>query len=158
MIGRVYIITNNINNKVYIGQTGQNVYKRWQNGKHYESCPYFNRAIQRYGWNNFDHIIWATGLTLEEANHLEELLIKLFDTTNPDIGYNIRSGGNNSQQSEESIKKRCKAVYCVELNKSFDSIKLASLTTGTSASHIGECCKNKRKSAGGYHWHYLEVR
>lgn len=152
----IYIHRNKVNNKAYIGQTCQRVEKRWQNGTHYESCQLFYRAIQKYGWDGFEHIIWATGLTLEEANHMEKLLIAFFDTANPALGYNLRAGGNNSKQARASVLKRCKPVYCVELDRTFESAKQAQDELGASAAHIGECCKGKRKTAGGYHWKYPE--
>ena len=36
----------------------------------------------------------------------------------------------------------------------YESAKEASRITGINASHIAECCKHKRKSAGGYTWEY----
>ena len=46
--------------KYYIGITSQAVNKRWKNGKGYKSSPYFYNAIQKYGWNNFEHNILFT--------------------------------------------------------------------------------------------------
>lgn len=45
--------------KRYIGITSQKVEKRWANGKGYKTQQYFYRAIKKYGWNNFQHIIVA---------------------------------------------------------------------------------------------------
>ena len=64
----IYIHKNKINNKVYIGQTSQNPKKRWDNGRGYQSSPKFYNAILKYGWDNFEHIILYTNLTLEQAN------------------------------------------------------------------------------------------
>lgn len=37
--------------KRYIGVTSKtNVEDRWRNGKGYQKCPYFYKAIQKYGW------------------------------------------------------------------------------------------------------------
>lgn len=47
-----------------------------------------------------------------------------------------------------------KPVYCEELNKFFGSGSLASKETKIDASSITRCCKNKQKTAGGYHWRY----
>lgn len=90
-------------NKAYIGITGRKVEDRWQNGQGYliktkygeYKQPTFARAIKKYGWDNFEHIIWAESLTRDEACECERLLIKLFDTQNPKYGYNIRQGGND---------------------------------------------------------------
>jgi group I intron endonuclease len=65
----------------------------------------FWRAIEKYGWDNFDHEVVAANLTLEEANHFEELLIEQLCTMNPKCGYNLRSGGENNYLSEETKKK-----------------------------------------------------
>lgn len=112
----VYIHINKINNKAYIGQTvyGNDINLRWKNnGKGYLkrdnngnfTQPVFANAINKYGWDNFEHIIWANNLTAQEANYIEKILIELFDTTNSKYGYNIRSGGKNSTLSEETKRK-----------------------------------------------------
>lgn len=94
----VYAHINKINGKIYIGQTINGIYpdRRWQNGNGYKGCTLFYRAIQKYGWDSFEHEIIASNLTLEEANHFEELLIRKLDTTNPNKGYNLKSGGENN--------------------------------------------------------------
>lgn len=59
----VYMHTNKTNLKRYIGITGQTVQERWRDGKGYKSCILFNRAIQKYGWDGFEHEIVASNLT-----------------------------------------------------------------------------------------------
>ncbi len=50
-----------------------------------------------------------------------------------------------------------KKVYCTELDRIFNSIeeayKFANLKDGSS---ITRCCKGTRKTAGGYHWQYVD--
>lgn len=103
----VYIHTNKINGKVYVGQTvyGNNPNKRWLNGCGYKPCTLFWRAIEKYGWHNFEHEVIASKLTLEESNHFEELLIAKLNATNPKYGYNLKSGGESNFLSEETKKK-----------------------------------------------------
>lgn len=92
----VYIHTNKINGKKYIGQTCRSKPEyRWnKNGSGYYRQPYFYGEILEYGWSNFDTEIIGSNLTLDEANDLEKSLIEKFETTNKDKGYNINSGGS----------------------------------------------------------------
>lgn len=96
----VYIHTNKINNKKYVGQTCRDKPEyRWnKNGSGYYRQPYFYNEILEYGWDNFDTEIIESNLTLEEANVLEKALIKKFDTTNKDKGYNTQAGGSGGDQ------------------------------------------------------------
>ena len=97
----IYCHTNKINGKKYIGQTCQKVDRRWRDGEGYKPCIYFYKAIQKYGWDNFEHEILYDNLTLEEANQLEEELIAKYDTMNTEKGYNLKAGGENNLLSEE---------------------------------------------------------
>ena len=101
----IYIHKNKINGKVYIGQTSQKPEKRWDNGRGYETSSKFYNAILKYGWNNFEHIILYTNLTLEEANHKEQELIEQYKSYEDDFGYNITHGGRNFTHSEETKRK-----------------------------------------------------
>lgn len=98
----VYKHTNKVNGKVYIGQTCQEVERRWGNGENYKPCTLFYRAIQKYGWDNFEHEVVQKELTLEEANNLEVNLIKEFKANDPSFGYNLKTGGSNGKPNEET--------------------------------------------------------
>lgn len=84
------------NNKRYIGLTSRKPEHRWNNGKGYKGNSYFTNAINKYGWDNFQHIIIAKGLSEDEAKWLEMELIRLWDTTNRNKGYNRLSGGQTN--------------------------------------------------------------
>lgn len=106
----VYIHTNKVNGKMYVGQTihGDNPNRRWQNGKSYKHCTYFNRAIEKYGWDNFEHEVIASKLTKTEADNFEKILIKQLNTRNPLFGYNLTDGGEGvcgHKVSEETRHK-----------------------------------------------------
>lgn len=115
----VYIHTNKINGKMYVGQTihGDNPKRRWDNGNGYLTNQYFSRAIKKYGWDNFEHEIIASKLTKEEADNFEKLLIINLDTTNSSVGYNIALGGGGTlgvkktekekQEHSQRMKEKC---------------------------------------------------
>ena len=90
----VYMHTNKINGKRYIGITSQEPEKRWMNGFGYSEMLPFGRAVRKYGWDNFQHEVLLDQLSEREAKRLESYLIGLLDTQNKSIGYNVTSGGD----------------------------------------------------------------
>ena len=122
---KVYVHINKINGKLYFGQTGQeNVKDRWDSGHGYKPCVAFNRAIEKYGWDNFEHIVLFENLSLEMANIIESELIKKYETTNGVYGYNITSGGSNYKMSERTKEKlRMKAVGRTHSDESKEKIR-----------------------------------
>lgn len=95
--------------KRYIGITCKKPEYRWNNGRGYKPNKHFFSAIEKYGWNNFKHTIIASELTKEEACSIEQELIKKYDTTNVNRGYNQSLGGESGalgvKRSAECIKK-----------------------------------------------------
>lgn len=94
----IYMHKNKINNKVYIGQTIQKPEDRWKKGKGYKNNDYFCNAIQKYGWDNFEHLILEQSdeWTQEECNNKEKYYIQLYNATDRKYGYNINPGGYHS--------------------------------------------------------------
>lgn len=103
----VYKITNVINGKVYVGQSWD-TRKRW--GDHRDqvglnSSCYIHRAMRKYGIDSFKFQILAVPDSQEVMDELEEYFIRLFDSTNPKKGYNLRTGGAGWRPNEETRKK-----------------------------------------------------
>lgn len=102
----VYMHTNKINGKKYVGQTKMKPEERWgRKGHRYKECTHFFNAIKKWGFDNFEHEIVYSGLSHTEANKKEQELIELYNTRNSKYGYNLREGGSNGGLSEESKKK-----------------------------------------------------
>ena len=102
----VYKHQNKINGKIYIGITMQEPEKRWgNNGINYKTSPHFYAAIQKYGWNNFDHDILFKNLTHDEACSKEQELIEYYNSMNREFGYNSTSGGDVFIMNEETKQK-----------------------------------------------------
>lgn len=91
--------------KVYIGITKQEPRVRWKNGRGYADNPRFINAIDKYGWDSFDHEIVAEGLSKADAETMEIRLIAAYDSTNPDYGYNLALGGNANNPTDEVKRK-----------------------------------------------------
>ena len=64
-------------------------------------------------------------------------------------------GKQLSEEHKKHIKEsQFKKVYCIELDKVFNSIKEAS--EELNIYNISDCCRGKAKTSGGYHWMYYE--
>lgn len=102
----VYQHKNKINGKIYIGITSSVPEKRWgRNGSNYKTSPYFYNAIQKYGWDNFEHNILYTNLTKEQACQKEQELIQYFHSMDRKFGYNSTSGGEIFIMNSETKNK-----------------------------------------------------
>lgn len=100
----VYMHKNKINNKAYIGISCQQpVKRRWKKGSCYKNCKKFYTAIQKYGWDNFEHIILYENLTEKEACDKEIELIDKYNSIKN--GYNILKGGNLSNKGIHFTKE-----------------------------------------------------
>jgi len=97
---------NKTNGKKYIGITCKDVNRRWGlNGNGYKGSTYFYRAIQKYGWDNFEHIVLQDGLDETTAKQQEVELIKKHKTVNSKYGYNLTYGGQGNVPNETTRRK-----------------------------------------------------
>lgn len=83
-------------NKYYVGITSRRPEERWRSGKGYKHNSHFTNAINKYGWDNFQHEIVASNLMENEAKNFEKLLISKLNSNNPNFGYNISAGGDGT--------------------------------------------------------------
>lgn len=103
----IYLHRNKINGKCYVGQTCQPTSCRWgHDGWHYHEQSLFYRAIQKYGWDNFEHLILEENLSAEEANERECYWGGYYHALAPE-GYCLQLGKNNYKTSSinNSINK-----------------------------------------------------
>jgi len=110
--GKVYKVTNLINNKIYIGQTTQSISSR-QKG-HYKkikqnSKTYFHNAIRKYNIENFIWEIIDLACNKEELNLKEKYYIEYFKSFNKEFGYNMTLGGEGGVPTKETREKISKA-------------------------------------------------
>lgn len=99
-MGYIYLITNQINNKQYVGQTTQTIEKRWQEHIYsaINNCDdfYIHRAMRKYGINNFNikQLIQCNDDNLDEQ---EIFFIQKYQTYYLyNRGYNLTRGGKGT--------------------------------------------------------------
>lgn len=97
----VYMVTNMVNGKIYIGKTSKTARQRFQ--RHVQEAFsknrlgkrnfYFHRSIVKYGKESFNVNVLHECETNEQASELEIACIKKYNAKDPMIGYNLTNGG-----------------------------------------------------------------
>lgn len=115
----IYIVTNSVNAKQYIGIT-KNIKSRWK--QHHSmngSSPYLHAAIKKHGIDSFSFTHFATAYDLEAACQIEKLLIVEHNTKAPH-GYNLTDGGDGvsgfvfSEDTKRLISEKSKEMWANE--------------------------------------------
>ena len=87
MNARIYLVTNNLNGKQYVGQTITNDQKG-----HGKLCT---AAYRKYGKENFSYDVICSNINNQATlNFIERFWVKVMDCRIPN-GYNIDHGGNS---------------------------------------------------------------
>lgn len=117
MYGYVYLTTNLLDNKMYIGQHKSTMFDEY----YYGSGKIITRAINKYGIQNFkcDILKWCE--TEEELNYWEEYYIDKFNCVESDQYYNLKPGGLGKSESgltyiRNLVSGKCKKVSQYELD------------------------------------------
>lgn len=122
-MGIIYKVINTANKKIYVGKTKelygdckfglerifkQHLTNATGNSKDARTdCPRFYNAIRKYGKSKFKVELLAK-CKLSMCDYLEITYISIFDSTNPDMGYNISSGGKGRSvvHVNENVRKK----------------------------------------------------
>lgn len=105
----IYLITNKINGKRYVGQS-YDIKGRWNaHLRCKKNFPLYN-AMRKYGDENFSFEILRkmpeeNALTSIILDSLETHYIKIWKLQDNQFGYNLRSGGANGRHSAESLER-----------------------------------------------------
>lgn len=162
------------NGKRYIGKTYRSLKERQEssNWVGYRDCPVLYRAIQKYGVNNIKQdILIEDYMTDSRSSELEMYYIALYKTNcckyqNPSYGYNVTDGGEgtsglkHTEEAKEKVRQArlgkvgveansSKAVFCVELNKTFAGAAEAEREIEVSRQSISQCIRKNSKSTMG---------
>ena len=162
----VYVIENKIDGKKYIGKTMSGFKTRKYRHIRYlrlnQHCNiHLQNAWNYYGEDNFTFKMIYKSDDVDEVNNKEIYFISLYNTTNPDNGYNFRSGGEgglHSEYTKDKIKISCRgknsrlniddvrriklAMYCLmdrkEISKQFNISEkvLTQISNGKNFSYV----------------------
>lgn len=139
-MGIIYLITNIVNNKSYIGQTIRSFKKRWYEHCKENKCSVLSMAIQKYSSEKFTYKI-LINCDNDELNDYEKQYIKEYNTLVPN-GYNIQSGGALGR------------IHCDESREKMRQSKLGDKNHNFGKPRTNECKKNISISKSGNNHHF----
>ena len=121
----IYKIINLVNNKIYIGQTTRSFNLRIKDHKRMRYDRPLYKAFQKYGFDNFKFEIIDTVSNLDELNKKEIYYINEYKSNNKKYGYNLESGGKNSQPNFETLKKMSRSHKGIKQSDSWINKRIA---------------------------------
>lgn len=183
--GYIYILENNINHKVYIGQTQ---YPKVRINQHRLNALFYNKssklyqAIRKYGFENFTYSIVKEVSASDYSSYKklidkeEQFYIKKYNSFKR--GYNSCKGGSStkgvvfsdlarskiSERTKQAMNSKrvqdkiCCKVVCVNTGKEYPSIKECAIKlnfTESQRKRISQVCNESRKSVGGLTFRYV---
>lgn len=110
--GYIYLITNKINGKQYVGQTARDIWTRFEEHCLNTHNSAIGNAIVKYGYNNFT-LQELESVELDKLDEREIYWIKYYDTYKK--GYNQTQGGLTIREYEH--------LLVVEKNLVIDSVE-----------------------------------
>lgn len=146
------------NGKRYVGITCRDPEKRWYKGLGYVGNEHFYRAIKKYGWSNFEHVILEKGLSREQASLTEKELIKKYKSNDEKYGYNIAEGGfggghPTSEETKKKISEANKGRPCPEHQKhTLSELNKGKIPTNLASNHQK---RQKRVDQFDAEWNYI---
>lgn len=108
--GAIYVATNRVNGKRYVGLTRKTVSERWAQHRYTaNSCPksYFHKALAKYGADSFDVTQFASVLDVRHLSLVERQVIQDIEPE-----YNLTNGG------EHTVGKRVSPDVVAKIAKS----------------------------------------
>ena len=119
--GYVYLITNQLNNRKYIGihhYTKPEIDKTY-----YGSGKIITQAVRTYGRKNFCIYVLDWAESFEELGELEKYYIKLYNAVESDGFYNLADGGHNltSEEVKQFITESTRKTFSKNMKKRWES-------------------------------------
>lgn len=119
MYGYIYITTNTINNKKYIGQHKGETFCKGYKG----SGSLLIKAFDEFGWDNFtcEPIEWCN--SQEELNEAEIKWINYYNAVYSGEFYNLADGGRGYNYTKTAWNKGKKGMYHATSQKQLDALE-----------------------------------
>ena len=139
----VYQHRNLKNGKSYVGMTSRKPNERWRSGKGYKNNLRMWNDIQNSDWNtDWEHNIIGKFEDKQEALNLEEMFIRLFDSTNE--GYNISTYDRNFYKRTDETRRKNSEAHTGEKNPMYGKHHSEDTKRKMSEAHKGKIYANTK--------------
>jgi group I intron endonuclease len=135
-MGIIYLVTNKINNKSYVGQSTRPFEKRWKEHCTGNDYSLLSLAIKKYSPENFEHTIVIT-CDNKELDDYETKYIKEYQTLCPN-GYNIQSGGSKGRTHCKESCEKMRQAKLGDKNHNFNKPRTDVCKKNISLAKIGD--------------------
>lgn len=136
--GFIYITTNLINGRKYIGQKKYDKDGEWKN--YLGSGTIIKQAIKKYGKENFQREIIEECETSKELNIREVYWINFYNAKESEEFYNMVDGGGNPPVNTKGYNYKSRKLICLNDLKIFNSYISAHEYYGCYRISIRKCC------------------
>lgn len=151
-MGLIYKAVNQQNGKIYIGQTTRSLQVRKQEHYYKKDNTYFHLALQKYDEDTFIWSIIEQNIPNNLLNEREQYWIQYYNSNNREKGYNMTSGGDNTdalntwrKQHPELVTPMAQAGYYAMQNKLTQNPELELLRKQKAAQSNREYAKSHPK-------------
>ena len=175
--GVIYKLTNVTNRKIYVGATvnlrrRMNEHKNRKSHRNKSDNYAIARAVTKHGFDNFIFEVIDEAFSKHDLHVTEKMHIELLNTTNPEVGYNSRTGHVNEKlnhrtrilmskshtglvESARTKKKKSKTMIAIKDSGAIicDSSKLFADSVGTTRDIVSHAINKGRKVRGYYVFH-----
>ena len=144
--GYIYLVTNLINQKKYIGKHKSaqfDPFYRGSGGRHYQN------AISKYGWENFKVEVLCWCFSEDELNSEEEFLIDYFNCISDPMYYNETKGGlggwrqHQPQETRDKIRRTLVGRPRSEYTKKLIGLKNSGPNNSNYGKHLSPSTRAK---------------
>jgi group I intron endonuclease len=147
--GRIYLVRNTANGKLYIGQTRKQLSIRWtqhvSDAKHHTGCKFIARAIRKYRREAFEVSEIAVAYNQPDLDNLEACWIIALQTYKPEIGYNRTIGGRGCPAVDE-VRSKISAAALAQWSDPDRRAKAIAGMKAASAERLSRWTPEERKA------------